>query len=64
MWGVTARLTPFLEMGTFFNAANFALKVSDVSNTTVVASTLKVLICPSETTLNLSRARAAAAQSP
>jgi prepilin-type processing-associated H-X9-DG protein len=48
MWGVTARLTPFLEQGNSYNAVNFNLKVSDPSNTTVVSSTLTVLICPSE----------------
>ncbi len=48
MWGVTARLMPYLELGTFYNAVNFTLKVCDPSNTTVVSSTLKVLICPSE----------------
>jgi prepilin-type N-terminal cleavage/methylation domain-containing protein/prepilin-type processing-associated H-X9-DG protein len=48
MWGVTARLAPFLELGPMYNSINFTLKVSDVSNTTIVSSTLKVLICPSE----------------
>jgi prepilin-type N-terminal cleavage/methylation domain-containing protein/prepilin-type processing-associated H-X9-DG protein len=48
MWGVTARLTPYMEQGNFYNAVNFYLKVSDLSNTTIVASTLSGLICPSE----------------
>ena len=48
MWGVTARLSPFLEQGPLYDAINFTLHVSDPTNTTVVSSTLKVLICPSE----------------
>ena len=48
MWGVTARLTPFVELGNSYNAVNFNLKVSDRANTTVVSTTLSVLICPSE----------------
>ncbi len=48
MWGVTSRLTPYLELGNFYNAVNFYLHASDRSNTTVVSSTLSLVICPSE----------------
>ena len=48
MWGVTSRITPFLELGPMYNAINFTLKASDPSNATVVSSTLSVLICPGE----------------
>ncbi len=48
MWGVSARISPFLEQGPMYNAINFTLKASDPSNATVVATTLSVLICPSE----------------
>jgi prepilin-type N-terminal cleavage/methylation domain-containing protein/prepilin-type processing-associated H-X9-DG protein len=47
-WGVSARIAPFLEQGPLYNALNFTNKTSDASNLTVVSSTLKGLICPSE----------------
>ena len=47
-WGVTSRLLPFAEQGPLYNSINFTNKVSDLSNTTVVSSSVKVLICPSE----------------
>jgi prepilin-type N-terminal cleavage/methylation domain-containing protein/prepilin-type processing-associated H-X9-DG protein len=48
-WGITARLLPFAEQGALFNAINLVQKASDPVNTTVTASSVKVLICPSET---------------
>jgi prepilin-type N-terminal cleavage/methylation domain-containing protein/prepilin-type processing-associated H-X9-DG protein len=47
-WGVTARLTPFMEAGPMYNAMNFTLKYSDATNTTVSYLQICYLICPSE----------------
>jgi prepilin-type N-terminal cleavage/methylation domain-containing protein len=47
-WGVTSRLLPFAEQGPLVNALNYTLKTSDPANTTVVSTTVKLLICPSE----------------
>ena len=47
-WSATSRVTPFLEQGSLYNAINYNNKVSDVSNSTAVASQIKTLICPSE----------------
>ena len=47
-WGITSRLTAFIEQGVLANASNFTLKYSDPTNTTVSSLTLKTLICPSE----------------
>jgi prepilin-type N-terminal cleavage/methylation domain-containing protein/prepilin-type processing-associated H-X9-DG protein len=47
-WGVSSRITPFLELGALYNAINFTNKVSDRSNATAVATQLNVFICPSE----------------
>ena len=47
-WGVSARLAPFMEAGPLYNAMNFSLKYSDVTNTTVSYTQIKYLICPSE----------------
>ncbi len=47
-WGVTSRLIPYMEQGPMYNSINFTLKTSMPDNVTVVASTLSVLICPSE----------------
>ncbi len=47
-WGVTSRLIPFMEQGPMYNSINFTNKTSNASNATVVASTLTILLCPSE----------------
>ncbi len=47
-WGVTSRITPFLELGPIYNSINYALKTAAADNSTVVSSSLTVLICPSE----------------
>ncbi|MDR3623360.1 MAG: DUF1559 domain-containing protein [Paludisphaera borealis] len=47
-WGVTSRLAPFLELGPLYNSLNMILKTSDPSNSTVVSTSIKTLICPSE----------------
>jgi prepilin-type N-terminal cleavage/methylation domain-containing protein/prepilin-type processing-associated H-X9-DG protein len=47
-WGVTSRLAPFMELGPLYNSLNFSLKTSDPGNSTVVSTSIKALICPSE----------------
>jgi prepilin-type processing-associated H-X9-DG protein len=47
-WGASSRVTPFLELGSVFNAINFLNKTSDASNATAVSTQLKVFVCPSE----------------
>ena len=47
-WGATSRLGPYLELGPLYNAINYTLKTSDLSNSTVVSTSIKTLICPSE----------------
>ena len=47
-WGVSSRVVPYLEQGSLYNAMNFTNKTTDPSNSTAVAMTLSVLICPSE----------------
>jgi prepilin-type N-terminal cleavage/methylation domain-containing protein/prepilin-type processing-associated H-X9-DG protein len=47
-WGVTSRIAPFLEQGPLYNSINFTLKSSALDNSTVAATTLKTLLCPSE----------------
>jgi prepilin-type N-terminal cleavage/methylation domain-containing protein/prepilin-type processing-associated H-X9-DG protein len=47
-WGASSRITPFLELGTVYNALNFTNKTSDPSNATAVSTQLKVFLCPSE----------------
>jgi prepilin-type N-terminal cleavage/methylation domain-containing protein/prepilin-type processing-associated H-X9-DG protein len=47
-WGATSRLAPYLELGPLYNAINYSLKTSDSGNATVVSTSIKALICPSE----------------
>ena len=47
-WGVTSRITPFLELGPLYNSINYALKTSVPDSSTVASMSLRVLICPSE----------------
>jgi prepilin-type N-terminal cleavage/methylation domain-containing protein/prepilin-type processing-associated H-X9-DG protein len=47
-WGVTSRLIPYMEQGPMYNSINFVDKTSNAANVTVVASTLSILLCPSE----------------
>ncbi len=47
-WGASSRITPFLELGTVYNAINFTNKTSDSSNATAVSTQLAVFLCPSE----------------
>ena len=47
-WGASSRITPYLELGTLYNAINYTNKTSDPSNATAVSTQLKVFLCPSE----------------
>jgi prepilin-type N-terminal cleavage/methylation domain-containing protein/prepilin-type processing-associated H-X9-DG protein len=47
-WGASSRITPYLELGTLYNAINYANKTSDPSNATAVSTQLAVFLCPSE----------------
>ena len=46
--GRILRITPFLELGTVYNALNYTNKTTDPSNATAVSTQLKVFLCPSE----------------
>jgi type II secretory pathway pseudopilin PulG len=47
-FGPSSRITPYLELGSLFNAINYTNKNSDPSNATAVATQLNVFLCPSE----------------
>ena len=47
-WGASSRITPFLELGSLYNAINYTNKTTDPSNATAVSTQLTVFICPSE----------------
>ncbi len=47
-WGASSRITPYLELGTLYNAINYTNKTTDPSNATAVSTQLNVFICPSE----------------
>jgi prepilin-type N-terminal cleavage/methylation domain-containing protein/prepilin-type processing-associated H-X9-DG protein len=47
-WGPSSRITPYLELGSLFNAINYSNKTTDPSNITAVSTQLKVFLCPSE----------------
>ncbi len=47
-WSASSRIAPFLELGTVYNTINYTNKTSDPSNSTSVATQLKVFLCPSE----------------
>ena len=47
-WSAQARILPFLEGNTLFNAANIGIFKEDPSNTTVIKLTVAAFICPSE----------------
>jgi prepilin-type processing-associated H-X9-DG protein len=50
-WGATSRITPYLELGSLYNAINYNNKTTDPSNATAVSTQLTVLLCPSEPNL-------------
>ncbi len=47
-WGASSRITPYLELGTVYNALNFTNKTSDPSNSTAVSTQIKTFLCPGE----------------
>ncbi len=47
-WGVSSRITPYLELGPLYNAINYINLTRDPSNATAVSTQLKVFLCPSE----------------
>src|SRR5262245_59887760 len=47
-WGVNARILPFLEQVPLSNAINMSLSLSFPANSTVPATVVSVLICPSD----------------
>jgi prepilin-type N-terminal cleavage/methylation domain-containing protein/prepilin-type processing-associated H-X9-DG protein len=47
-WGVSSRITPYLELGALYNAINYTNKTTDPSNATAVSTQLQIFICPSE----------------
>jgi prepilin-type N-terminal cleavage/methylation domain-containing protein/prepilin-type processing-associated H-X9-DG protein len=47
-WSASSRITPFLELGTVYNAINYTNKTTDPSNATSVSTQFKVFLCPSE----------------
>jgi len=47
-WSAQARILPFLEGNTLFNAANIGIFKEDPGNATVVKLTVAAFICPSE----------------
>jgi prepilin-type N-terminal cleavage/methylation domain-containing protein/prepilin-type processing-associated H-X9-DG protein len=48
-WSAQARILPYLEGSTLFNAANIGVFKEDPSNATVIMLTVAGFICPSET---------------
>jgi prepilin-type N-terminal cleavage/methylation domain-containing protein/prepilin-type processing-associated H-X9-DG protein len=47
-WSAFARALPFLEQGNFYNAINFDFTYSGPANTTLTATPLAFLYCPSD----------------
>src|ERR1700722_17441649 len=47
-WSAFARSLPFLEQGNFYNAINFDYTYSGLPNTTLTATPLAFLYCPSD----------------
>jgi prepilin-type N-terminal cleavage/methylation domain-containing protein/prepilin-type processing-associated H-X9-DG protein len=47
-WSLNARILPFLEQGTLFNAINWGSTFQAPVNQTLAATTLAVFLCPSE----------------
>jgi prepilin-type N-terminal cleavage/methylation domain-containing protein/prepilin-type processing-associated H-X9-DG protein len=49
-WGWGLMILPYLERTSTFNAANFALAVEAVQNTSVIRTTVSTYLCPSDQT--------------
>ena len=47
-WGASSRVVPYLEQSALYAAINYTNKTSDPSNSTAVAQSIKVFLCPSE----------------
>ena len=47
-WGVSARVMPYIEQSSLYAAMNFTNKVSDPTNSTAVAQSIKTFLCPSD----------------
>ena len=47
-WSAQARILPFLEGNTLFNAANLSVFKEDPPNTTIIGLTIAPFVCPSE----------------
>ena len=47
-WSAQARILPYLEGTTVFNAANLAVFKEDPTNSTVISLTVSAFVCPSE----------------
>ena len=47
-WSAQARLLPFLEGNTLFNAANLSVFKEDPPNSTIIALSVAAFLCPSE----------------
>ena len=47
-WSVIARISPYLELGNHYNAINFDQTYDAPQNTTVSATTIPELLCPSD----------------
>ena len=47
-WSAQARILPYLEGNTLFNAANISVFKEDPANSTVISLTVTAFICPSE----------------
>ena len=47
-WSAFARMSPFFEQGSFYNAINFDLTYSAAPNTTVSITPFSMLFCPSD----------------
>ena len=47
-WSAFARMSPFMEQGSFYNSINFSLTYSAAENTTVSILPLNLMFCPSD----------------
>ena len=53
-WSAQARVLPYLEGNTLFNAANLSVFKEDPPNTTVIAASVAGFLCPSEINVRVS----------
>ena len=47
-WSALGKILPFAEQGNAFNSMNFAVKDSNVLNTTICGTLIKTFVCPSD----------------